>query len=357
MGLTIKDIAKMANTSTATISRTIHGLPGVGEEKRRQMLELLDRIGYRPNRIAQNLVSGHSGTIGIITSNLKIPFYLDSISHIEHLFREKGYQILVLDSNHDLETEKTNIEMLRQYRTEGILLIPEYDYNMKVNLDHLTRLRLENYPFVLIGKTPQHDVDWVTVEETECAYQLTSYLLDHGHKKIGFLGNDSVNRTVVERLAGIRGALQVRGLHLADADVIDEVGTWGEGGEQAWQDVIVDMYAQLDAPTALICANDTIALIIISQLQSIGLKVPGDVSVTGFDDSPWSRFVHPSITTCAKDMATVGRLAVEILFDRMEHPDGPARQHSMPQQLIIRDSSGPCRERRTTANTSSIQHQ
>ncbi len=344
MGLTIKDIAKMANTSTATVSRAIHGLPGVGEEKRQQMLELLDRIGYRPNRIAQNLVSGRSHTIGVITSNLKIPFYLDAISHIENLCRRKGFQILVFDSNHDLMTERENIEALRQYRTEGILIIPEYDYNINVSLDHFARLKLENYPFVLIGKTPQYDVDWVTMEETETTIQMVNHLLDLGHKRIAFLGHDVVNRAVVERMAGITQALDARGLKLDPAHVINEVGTWDEGGEQAWHDVIEGLYSQEAPPTALVCVNDTIALIALYKLQSMGIDVPREVSVTGFDDSPWSKLVRPSITTCAKDMVAVGRIAIEMLFERIENPNAPVRQHLVPHELMIRASSGECVE-------------
>ena len=345
MGLTIKQIAKMANTSTATVSRSIHGLPGVGEEKRRQLLELLERIGYRPNRIAQNLVSGHSNTIGIITSDLTIGFYIEAISHIEHLCKQRGYQILVMDSKHDVNNERENIELLRQYPTEGILIIPEHDYNTSVNLDHFVRLRLEKYPFALIGKSPQHDVDWVTMEEVDAASQVTNYLINHGHKRIAFLGNDLHNRTVVERLEGIQKALHARDLVLQDDFIIDEVGTWNEGGEAAWHMAIEQLFSKPAPPTALFCANDTIALIALSKLESMGIEVPNDVSITGFDDSPWSRYVRPSLTTCAKDMVEVGSLAVEVLFHRMEHPDAPVQQILVPHKLVIRASSGVCVER------------
>jgi LacI family transcriptional regulator len=348
MALTIKDIAKMANTSTATVSRAIHGLPGIGEDKRKQMLELLDRIGYRPNRIAQNLVSGHSNTIGVITSDLTIGFYIEAISHIEHLCKQRGYQILVMDSKHDVTTERENIESLRQYRAEGILIIPEYDYNMRLSLDHFTRLRLEKYPFALIGKSPQHDVDWVTMEEIKATTQVIDHLLDLGHTRIGYLGNDTLNRPGMERMEGIQKALHARDLVLQDDFIIDEVGTWDEGGEEAWHVAIENLFSKPAPPTALFCANDTIALIALSKLQSMGIEVPNEVSITGFDDSPWSRYVRPSLTTCAKDMVEVGRLAVEVLFHRMEHPDAPVQQILVPHKLMIRASSGVCVEKQNS---------
>ncbi len=342
MNLTIADIARMANTSTATISRVISGKPGVSEERRREILALLERAGYRPNRIAQNLALGKSGLLGVVVSNLKIPFYSQLIGLIEHCCAQYQYNLLVMDSAHDPAREAKNIETMREHRAEGLYIIPVFEYNTDGDVDHLLRLRLEKYPFVILGKVSGFDFDWVTVEETEAAAQLVRHLAGLGHRRFGFLGHDAKNRTVTERLKGIQAVMEEYHLAFDESFLVDDVGTWSNGGFSSWKPVIEDLFSKNNPPTALIAANDTIALIAIREIESLGLRVPRDVSVVGFDNSDFSGLTRPGITSSAKNMGEVARVATENLIRKIEDPLSKTCQCEIPQEMVTRESSGPC---------------
>lgn len=340
-GLTIADIARMANVSVATISRVLSGKPGVSETKRQEIHSLLDQVGYRPNRIAQTLALGRSGLLGVVVSNLRIPFYAQIISVLERHCALEGYRLLVMDSAHDIEREKRNIDVLREHRAEGFFVIPVHDYDNRVDSDHFQKLKLEKFPFLLIGKIQGLDLDWITFEERETAYRVTRNLMEAGRSRFAFMGFDSKNRTVLERLEGIRRALSEGGLGLTPDAILEEVGTWTEGGIRAWEPLVRDLFSRSDPPNALIAANDTLALIAIRNLKKIGLRVPDQVSVAGFDDSDFASLVEPSITTNAKDIERVGAEAAQMLLAKIANPKGPTRQVEVPQILCVRDSTAP----------------
>ncbi len=345
MSLTIIDIARMANTSTATISRVMSGKPGVSEEKRKDILELLDRLGYRPNRIAQQLALGRSNLLGIVVNNLKIPLHAQLIASLENFCGEYGYNILVMDSNHDPEKEINNIETMRGQRVGGLFVVPVYEYDTSVSLDHLLRLKLDRYPFVIIGKILGFDLDWVAVEEQNAAASTTQYLLDLGHRHFCLMGYDTNNRTVMERFESISSTLSRNGITLEKDLVVEEVGTWVNGGMLSWRHEVEKVMSREVRPTAFIAANDTIALVTIRALETMGFTVPGDVSVAGFDNSDFSALTHPTITTNAKNMEELARLATEVLIGKLEDPSRKSTQCEIPQRLIERDSCGPCPDR------------
>ncbi len=342
MALTIIDIARMANTSTATISRVMSGKPGVSEEKRKDILELLDRLGYRPNRIAQQLALGRSNLLGVVVNNLKIPLHSQLIGSLENCCGEYGYNLLVMDSNHDPEKEINNIETMRGQRVGGLFVVPVYEYDMSVPLDHLLRLKLDKYPFVIIGKVQGYDLDWIAIEESDAASKTAQYLLDLGHKRFCFLGYDANNRTVMERFESISASLQRHQVEIENDLIIEEVGTWVNGGFLSWRHAVEAVMSREKVPTAMIAANDTIALVTIRSLETMGYSVPGDVSVVGFDNSEFSALTHPAITTNARNMEELARLATETLMGKLVDPTRKSCQLEVPQELIERDSCGPC---------------
>jgi LacI family transcriptional regulator, repressor for deo operon, udp, cdd, tsx, nupC, and nupG len=344
MSLTIIDIARMANTSTATISRVMSGKPGVSEEKRKDIVELLDRLGYRPNRIAQQLALGRSNLLGVVVNNLKIPLHAQLIGSLENCCGEYGYNLLVMDSNHDPEKEINNIETMRGQRVGGLFIVPVHEYDTRVSLDHLLRLKLDKYPFVIIGKVPGFDFDWVAIEESDAASMTAQYLLNLGHKYFCLLGYDANNRTVVERFDSISATLLQHQVEIEKDLIVEEVGTWVNGGMLSWRCEVDRIMSREKRPTAFITANDTIALVTIRELETLGYSVPGDISVVGFDNSDFSALTHPAITTNAKSMEDLARLATEILIGKLDDPNRKSVQSEIPQKLIERDSCGPCTE-------------
>ncbi len=334
MGLTIKDIARMAGTSTATISRVLSGAPGVGEEKRMGILELIERCGYQPNRIAQNLVNNRSNTLGFIASDVENVFYFQFFRQIENRCKKAGYQIFLADSEQDVEKEKENIEIMLSRRVEGLIIFPVHDYRTDTNVDHLLELRLRKFPFVLAGKAPGYGFNSVTSEEVKSAYGLTKRLLDFGHRRFAFLGKVPNNRCVAERLEGVRKALWEAGVDLSEDRVLTE--------HVGWPEDVARMFSRKDRPTALVAANDTIALKVMPHLRRTGLSIPRDLSLVTFDDNVWSSYLQPALTTCAVDFEEVGRLTLELLLRKIEDPQSAPEQHEVPQKQVIRESCGPC---------------
>lgn len=332
MSITIRDIARMANTSTATVSRVLSGKGGVTPATRQRIEELVTQLGYTPNRLAQNLALKKSNTIGIIVSNLENSIYVEFFRHVERHLRGKGYQVLLADSEMDVDKERCNIQVMREYRADGLLIFPVHDGDIHTDIDHLLELKIAHYPFVLIGQLEGTAFDWVTSEEVDSAYRLTRYVIEMGHRRVGFLGCSRENRCTLQRYTGICHAMSEAGLEL-EGELIDQPETWDP--------IIEAMLSKQDHPSVVIATNDVLAVVIIRKLREMGFEVPRDLSIVSFDDSAWSKHILPALTTNRVNYEEVGRLALELLLRRIEEGPGIPEQHLVPQTLIERESCQP----------------
>ncbi|HNT36726.1 MAG TPA: LacI family DNA-binding transcriptional regulator, partial [bacterium] len=226
MRITIKDIARMGSTSIATVSRVLNGKPGVSQITRLRIQEIIDQTGYRPSLVAQNLALRKSLHLGFVASNLVNSFYVDLFRQIEKLTRNEGYHLLLMDSEQDIEHERENIKLMRQHQVQGLIIVPVHDYDESTDVDHLLRLKLSRFPFVIFGKVDGYGFDCVTTEERDAAAQLTRHLLDYGHRRFAFVGDHPNNRCVRERIQGVRDALAERGLHLPQQAAIPMDDIW-----------------------------------------------------------------------------------------------------------------------------------
>jgi DNA-binding LacI/PurR family transcriptional regulator len=214
LAITIKDLAQMANTSTATVSRVLSDKPGVTEEKRKRILELAQRLGYSPNRIAQNLALQKSHVLGLIAADLRNTVYVDFLRRMQGRVEELGYQVLIADSELNPEMERHNISVMRQHRAEGLIIFPVLDYLGETQVEHLLELKLQRFPFVIVGRIEGFGFDFVISEETETAYKLTRRLIELGHRRIAFIGYRDNNRPVRERFEGMAKAMRESGLEV-----------------------------------------------------------------------------------------------------------------------------------------------
>jgi LacI family transcriptional regulator, galactose operon repressor len=335
MAITIKDLAQMANTSTATVSRVLSNKAGVAESKRKRILELADRLGYSPNRLAQNLALKKSYVLGLIAADLRNEVYIDFFRRVQHFVEPLGYRVLICDSELDIEKEKHNIQIMQQHRAEGLLVFPVHDWHGESPLDHFLELKLKKYPFVLVGKVEGYGFDFVTSEEVEIAFDLTKHLLDLGHKRIAFVGADEANRCIRERMHGVRLAMRGAGLSLEGKDVI----VFQE--EEEWIQTLTRRLQEPDRPTALVMVNAVTTLMAYRHILDLGLKLPEDLSIVCFDDELWTRHLKPTITTTAENSRQVAQDSIQLLLDRMEDPDGVSVQKLVPQEFKLRESTAP----------------
>lgn len=333
MGVTIDDLAALANTSTATVSRALNNKPGVTEATRQRILMLADKLGYRPNQLARNLALQKSHVLGIIGADLLNTFYIHFFRNVQQRAEPLGYQLLLADSERSVEKEKRNIDVMLLHRAEGFLIFPVGDWQRASPVDHLMELRLRRFPFVVVGRVEGLDCDWVTSDELEVAGISARHLIALGHRRVAFVGHMPENRCVVERLEGVSTALARAGCPMAANHVIHHTDDWAAR--------MKEMLRAPDRPTALVYVNDVVALMAKRHLADLGLRVPQDLSVTAFDDGLWTRHATPSVTTTAENEEEVTRVAVDMLLRRIADPDAPTQQRLVPQRFIIRESTGP----------------
>ncbi len=329
--MTIREFARLANTSTATVSRAFSNKPGVSEKERRRILQLAQRAGYSPNRIAQNLALQKSHVIGLVAGDLENPAYVRFFRAVQQALAPRGYQILIADSERSAEKERHNISVMQQHQAEGVIVFPVHDWDNRTSLDHLIDLRQSSFPFVIIGKIEGYGFDCVTAEETETSSAMTRHLIDLGHRRIGFVGAEPYNRCIVERLEGVRRAMHAAKLKMNPRHIIDH--------RDGWIDDTVDIMKRKDAPTALVLVNEVFAGMLFWPLMEAGLRVPKDVSLAAFGDSVWARHNRPALTTTAEDLEQVARQSLELLMQRIESPGGPSVASYIAQKLIVRDST------------------
>lgn len=328
--VTIKDVAKVAGVSIATVSRVIHDGHQVGEACRARVKKVIAELGYRPNSNARALVSKTTNTLGVVTPKLSMPFFGSLASGVEKGARENNYKLLMSNSLYETKSEQEAIDSLRDHNCQAIILHSEYS-------DEKTLLKLANEipGLVLINRyMPALANRCVWLDNIAGARQATDYLLGRGHKNFAVITSIYQNGDPGFRLQGIRESLKTAGLQLAEA-AIEESTANMEGGEQAVQ-ALLDKGIKF---TALLAYNDLMAIGAIHALFAAGLRVPEDVSVIGFDDLIVSRACRPRLTTMhypVEEMASYAtKLAIQ-LSDTSLEPEH--RTHLFIPQLVERDS-------------------
>lgn len=336
MTITIKDLAQMANTSTATVSRVLSNKPGVTPDRRERILQLAKEVGYTPNRLARNLALKKSYVLGFIAADLANPVYVEFLRRIQAWGEELGYQVLVADSHRNTEKERHNIEIMREHRAEGLIIFPVQDWKRKSNNDHLLELKLQKFPFVLGGKIDGFGFDYVTAEEIDTADKLTRHLIELGHRHIGFVGLNTENRCITERYEGFRKALREERI---DFDEKRDVVRFKD--DESWTEELVELLSRPKRPTALVMINDVFALLATRPLARMGIVVPRDLSVATFGNEIWAEHLNPSLTTTLENDKKVARAMMDLLLEKMEDPDKAPSQILIPQELLVRESTAP----------------
>ena len=329
MSVTIKDVAREANVSVATVSRALNGHPNVAEDVRQRVLGIADRLRYSPHHAARSLSSRRTQTIGVVLPDLYGEFFSELMRGIDQVARERGLHLLV-SSYHGNPREQGAALRTMRGRVDGLLLMSPFVAGAEALASDLPPMPvvLMNPALVVDGQAS------VGVDNHGGAMAMVRHLVEAGHRSIAFIAGPEDNFDAGERLRGYRDALSQL-LPGVEPRVLP--GDFGEAsGHRAGQALLEGP----QRPDAVFAANDMMALGCLFAFSQGGLRVPGDIALAGFDDIPLSRYVHPPLTTMRVEIAELGARAIQrLLADEQDGPHPSRSSELLQPKLVVRASS------------------
>ena len=336
MATTIKDVARTAGVSTATVSAVINESAYVSPALRARVQEAVRDLGYAPSQLARRLRTGVSELIAIVVADLSNPFYARVVCAAEAAVAAWGFSLVVFNSDEKPDAEKRIMARVRTLSCGGLILVPVSGTVSALGRDADSR----RIPTVLFGRTLEGDgFDAVTIDNFAASYQATNYLIDLGHKGIGAITGPPHLSTGLARIEGMQSAMSAKGLAVEPRFIRS-----GDFREEAAYSAARSLLEQPNRPSALYVANGLMALGVMRAIADIGLKCPEDVSVASTDNIPGIRGLRPNLTRTEHPIIDMVNEAVRLLVDRMKRGEGvEARRVVFPSALIVGDSCAPLR--------------
>ena len=331
MPVSIKDIARAAGVSHSTVSRALADSPLVKEETKQRICRLAREMGYSPSAIARGLVTKRTQTIGLVVTTIADPFVAEIVRGVEETALDRGYNILLCNSNAQPQRELAAVSTLREKRVDGIIVSAS-----RVGDLYLPMLLETGVPIVLVNNELSGRYVYSVVTDDEAGGRLaTEHLLDLGHVRIGYISGPEVHRSNINRLWGYRQALQARGLTPDPRWIVP-----GDGGVQGGEEGMARLLSLPTSPSAVFCYNDVTAIGALLTARRLGWTVPDQVSVIGYDDISFAAYTNPALTTVEQRRYEMGSLAVQMVFDLL---DGASSVENilLPARLIVRESCAP----------------
>ncbi len=324
----MEDVAAGAGVSRSLVSLVMRGSPKVSEERRARVLEVAEELGYRPNVLARNLASARSGTIGITINDLHNPFFADVAVGLEQYLSEAGVSLLLNSGWRHEAGEHAAIEKFMDFRVDGIILAgTRLDSELIVNAASFI-------PIVAVGRDLSSDqIDTVNNDEFAGARLVVEHLVENGHQRICHL-TGGTGAGAPQRRLGYEQAMRDCGLE-DSISCIDGDFTEESGAEAAHKALQLD-----PAPTAIFASNDLMAIGALGVIEAAGLRAPQDISLVGYDNTMLASIRHISLSTVNQPRTEMGRLAGELLLERIEGRTD-ARHEILPPELRLRSTSGP----------------
>jgi DNA-binding LacI/PurR family transcriptional regulator len=326
----IHTVAKLANVSIATVSRTINHIPTVNPKMAKRVGEAIRELNYFPNTQARALVSGRSRLLGLIVSEITNPFFPELIQGFEEVAVENGYEILIGSTNYDPERMKSCIRRMVERNAEGVAIM-----TFGIEQPLLDQLADRKIPLVFVDVAPNRPgMSVLRVDYHHGIRQAVQHLAALGHRSIAFVAGPLRLHSAQSRLVAFKKALQECGIPVNEKLIVEGDHTM-EGGMNAAE----RLTAQKNLPTAIMCSNDMLAIGVLHRLSRLGLRVPDDVSVIGFDDIHMSAMMIPPLTSIQMSRSDLARAAVGALRAHVEETS-PKREYKIDTHLIVRESTG-----------------
>lgn len=329
--VTISDVAKLANVSTATVSRVLSNSGNVKKETTEKVLEAIQKLNYQPNVLARQLRKLETKTILVVVPDITNTFFSKILRGIERVAIENDYEVLLGDTGNDVERERGYLDILRQKKADGMILLT-------ARLEsHLLEEMAGEFPVVLACEYLEGStIPTVSIDNISSARKATEYLINLGHRRIGFISGPLNVILSRDRLKGFRQAMEQHNIPM-ESFLVQE----GDFSFESGYNMMMKFLALDQPPTAVFAANDEMAIGAIKAIKSKGLHVPDDISVVGFDDIKFASIYEPALTTISQPMFEIGKKAMELLIKLINKDQLERNQYILEDQLVIRET---CKE-------------
>lgn len=329
---TIREVAERAGVSFTTVSHVINNTRYVSEESRAKVLAAMEELNYRPNAVARSLKSGKTNTLGMILPDSSNPFFAEVGHFIEEAAFQLGYRVILCNTESDPRKEQMYVEVLSQKQVDGIIFYATGDKPASINV-----LLQSKLPFVMVDRDLVNiPVDAVLTDNCEGGRLATRHLLQLGHQRIACLIGPSDENPSAERVVGYRAAL-------LDAGIVpqEDLVLRGDFHSETGRNLTLQLLNRETPPTAIFACNDMMAFGALRAAYQVGLRVPENLSIIGFDGIELGSYSNPPLTTVAQPKDLMGKQAVKMITERLADPYSPPKRIVLPSKLILRESTGP----------------
>jgi LacI family transcriptional regulator len=324
----IRDIARLSDVSTATVSHVINGTRFVSDEVKQKVQDVIERNGYTPNAHARTLAMKRNLTFGLILSDLSNPFFPELVKSIQECANQKGYEISLANTNYDAGRTLASVQRMLEQRVSGVAVMTS---EMDPALAERLAAREIAVVFLDVGQVGPY-VSNIAVNYEKGIRAGVEHLLALGHRRIAYISGPQRLKSAQRRLLAFTKTMK----KYASKPFIYEGDFKATGGQQA----VAALLQQRQRATAIVAANDLMAMGAMRELRRAGLRVPEDVSVVGFDDILFAELTDPPLTTVALPRQEIGGAAVEALLHTVTSKDKQGREYKITPNLIVRESTG-----------------
>jgi DNA-binding LacI/PurR family transcriptional regulator len=328
----IHDVARRAKVSIATVSRVVNRVPSVGKDLAKRVWKAVEEVGYLPNSQARALVSGRSRILGLIVSEITNPFFPELVQEFENLAVAQGYEVMIGSTNYDPARTESLIRRMMQRKVDGVAVM-----TFGIEEEIVEKLVEHEFPLVFVDAGPElKNIRVLKVNYGEGIREAVQHLAALGHRRIAFITGPMRMRTAVTRRDAFCRSMAELGLTVQAQYTVEGDHTM-EGGKAAME----QLAALPELPTAVICSNDMTAIGVLHALDETTHKVPGDISVVGFDDIHLAQFMLPPLTTVQMSCRDLAEAAVQALRAGIEpdHPKAAQKEWPIATRLVVRRST------------------
>lgn len=330
---TIEDVARRSGYSKATVSAVLNESPSVKASTRARILDVMDDLNYRPRAAGRNgAMEGRS--LGVVIKEIDNPYYAEVVAGARAAANKKGYSVQIGTSEGDPEAEKRLVDVFRAKDIDGLIIIPVL--SKQADLSYVFELNRRNIPFVLLEEVRGIQASVIDVDNVDASKRAVKYLIDVGHKKIVHFAGPGYSMHSEERVEGVRRAYSESSLVFSD-EIIVPAGAHLADGYKAGKAYFA---RKENRPTGVTCYNDLVAIGLMRALNELGVRVPEDVSVIGYDDIEILEYLPTPLTSIRVPKYEMGHRAAELLIQQVEaHKKVPPQKIHLQAELVIRSTT------------------
>jgi len=338
MPVTIKDIAIKLNVSHSTVSRALHDSPLISQPTKERIRQSAAEMGYLHSAAARSLKTNRSQALGVIVSHIDDPFFGEILQGIEEIGQDNAYSLFIAASRNDRAKERHIVQVMREHRVDGVIIC-----SALFSQEQSRQFSSYGIPIVVVNNQAAEDYRYsIYHDDIDGSRQVTRHLIDLGHQRIAYLGNSTAGRTNIDRLSGYEQEMAAHQLQVHPGYKFDVSDSRPENGLAG----VKHFLSLRQRPTAIVCYNDMLATGVLKGLERAGVSVPGEISVTGFDNIIFSAFTRPALTTFDQPKRFIGAEAARLvikLIDTQKEDKASSEQIvlTLKGKLLVRQSTAP----------------